>query len=163
AGTRAYVVLLLGRDADDPLLLQVKQATRSVLEPHLPPSHYANQGQRVVAGQRLLQAASDIFLGWNTGSDGNDYYWRQLRDMKGSTEVSRLGPDGLQIYAAICGGALARAHARSGERITIAAYLGKSERFDEAITAFAEQYADQTERDHEALAIAVKEGRIHAE
>ncbi|WP_216361535.1 DUF2252 domain-containing protein [Candidatus Chloroploca asiatica] len=161
-GTRAYVILLLGRDANDPLLLQVKQANHSVLEPHLAPSRYANQGQRVIAGQRLLQAASDIFLGWNTGADGNDYYWRQLRDMKGSAEVSMLGPDGLQLYAAICGGALARAHARSGDRITIAAYMGKGEAFDEAITAFAERYADQTERDHEALAAAVKEGRIVA-
>jgi uncharacterized protein (DUF2252 family) len=162
-GTRAYVVLLLGRDAEDPLFLQVKQANRSVLEPHLPRSRYANQGHRVVVGQRLLQAASDIFLGWNTGADGHDYYWRQLRDMKGSTEVGLLGPDGLKLYAAICGGALARAHARSGDRIAIAAYLGKGERFDEAVTAFAEQYADQTERDHAALAIAVKEGRIVAE
>lgn len=162
-GTRAYVILLLGRDDSDPLFLQVKQATRSVLEPHLSRSRYSNQGHRVVAGQRLLQAASDIFLGWNTGADGNDYYWRQLRDMKGSAEVGLLGPDGLALYAAICGGALARAHARSGDRIAIAAYLGKGERFDEAITAFAEQYADQTERDHEALARAVKEGRIVAE
>jgi uncharacterized protein (DUF2252 family) len=162
-GTRAYVILLLGRDDEDPLFLQVKQANRSVLEPHLPRSRYTNQGHRVVVGQRLLQAASDIFLGWNTGADGNDYYWRQLRDMKGSAEVGLLGPDGLALYAAICGGALARAHARSGDRIAIAAYLGKGERFDEAITAFAEQYADQTERDHEALATAVKEGRIVAE
>jgi uncharacterized protein (DUF2252 family) len=161
-GTKAYVVLLLGRGGDDPLLLQVKQATRSVLEPHLPPSRYTNLGQRVIAGQRLLQATSDIFLGWNEGAGPTDYYWRQLRDMKGSVEVGLLSPERLQTYAAICGGLLARAHARSGDRITIAAYLGKSKRFDEAVTAFAEQYADQTERDHEALATAVKAGRIVA-
>lgn len=159
-GTRAYVILLLGRDNGDPLFLQVKQATTSVLEPHLPPSRYPNQGQRVVEGQRLLQAASDIFLGWNTGADGHDYYWRQLRDMKGSADVTLLGPDGLVLYAAICGGALARAHARSGDRIALAAYMGQSDRFDRAITAFAERYADQTERDHEALANAAQTGRI---
>jgi uncharacterized protein (DUF2252 family) len=136
-GTKAYVVLLLGRGGDDPLLLQVKQATRSVLEPHLPPSRYTNQGERVIAGQRLLQATSDIFLGWNEGAGPTDYYWRQLRDMKGSVEVGLLSPERLQTYAAICGGLLARAHARSGDRITIAAYLGKSKRFDEAVTAFA--------------------------
>jgi uncharacterized protein (DUF2252 family) len=115
-GTRAYVVLLLGRDSDDPLLLQVKQATRSVLEPHLPRSRYTNQGHRVVAGQRLLQAASDIFLGWNRGAGPIDYYWRQLLDMKGSVEVAQLRPERLELYAAICGGILARAHARAGDR-----------------------------------------------
>ncbi len=162
-GTRAYVVLLLGRDDDDPLFLQVKQANRSVLEPYLPRSRYTNQGHRVVAGQRVLQAASDIFLGWNSGADGFDYYWRQLRDMKGSTEIGLLGIDGLQLYAAICGGALARAHARSGDRIAIAAYLGKGNRFDQAVTTFAEQYADQNERDYETLATAVDEGRLVAE
>jgi uncharacterized protein (DUF2252 family) len=162
-GTKAWVVLLLGRDGDDMLLLQVKQASRSVLEPHLPQSPYTHQGERVVAGQRLLQATSDIFLGWNEGAGPTDYYWRQLRDMKGSVEVGLLSPARLELYAAICGGILARAHARAGDRIAIAAYMGKGERFDEAVTVFADQYADQTERDHAALAAAVQEGRVAAE
>lgn len=162
-GTKAWVVLLLGRGDNDPLILQVKQATRSVLEPHLPQSRYTHQGERVVAGQRLLQATSDIFLGWNEGAGPANYYWCQLHDMKGSVEVATLSPARLELYAAICGGILARAHARAGDRVAIAAYMGKSERFDEAVRAFAEQYADQTVCDHAALAAAVKEGRILAQ
>src|SRR5215207_1631694 len=159
-GTRAYVVLLEGRDDDDPLFLQVKEAQASVLESYLPNSIYRNHGHRVVAGQRLMQAASDIFLGWLRGPGGRDFYWRQLRDMKGSVRVERLSPGELVLYAGICGWALARAHARSGDRVQIAAYLGKSERFDGAITDFAKAYADQIERDHAALCAAVKSGKV---
>jgi uncharacterized protein (DUF2252 family) len=162
-GTRAYVVLLEGRDEDDPLFLQVKEAGPSVLEGHVPSSSYEHHGHRVVAGQRLMQAASDIFLGWFRGTAGRDFYWRQLKDMKGSAEVGRMSPDELVLYADLCGRALARAHARSGDRVQIAGYLGKSERFDRAITDFAEAYADQNERDHAALCAAVKSGRIAAD
>ena len=162
-GTRAYVVLLEGRDEDDPLFLQVKEAKASVLEGHVPPGAYEHQGQRVVAGQRLMQAASDIFLGWFRGRAGRDFYWRQLRDMKGSAEVERMSPEELAIYARLCGWALARAHARSGDRAKMSAYLGKSGRFDEAIADFAEAYADQNERDHAALLAAVKSGRVPAD
>jgi uncharacterized protein (DUF2252 family) len=162
-GTRAYVALLEGRDEDDPLFLQVKEARASVLEGHFPSSTHEHQGQRVVTGQRLMQAASDIFLGWFRGPAGRDFYWRQLRDMKGSAEVERMSPEELTLYAGLCGWALARAHARSGDRVQISAYLGKSERFDTAIAAFAEAYADQTERDHAALLAAVKSGRVVAE
>jgi uncharacterized protein (DUF2252 family) len=159
-GTRAYVVLLEGRDQDDPLFLQVKEAGASVLESYVKSNTYEHHGHRVVAGQRLMQAASDIFLGWFRGTEGRDFYWRQLRDMKGSAEVERMSPDELVLYAGLCGWALARAHARSGERVQIAAYLGKSERFDGAIANFAEIYADQVERDHAALCTAVKSGRV---
>jgi hypothetical protein len=162
-GTRAYVVLLEGRDEGDPLFLQVKEAGASVLEGHFPSSTHEHQGQRVVAGQRLMQAASDIFLGWFRGPAGRDFYWRQLRDMKGSAEVERMSPEELTLYAGLCGWALARAHARSGDRVRISAYLGKSERFDVAIADFAKAYADQTERDHAALLAAVKSGRVVAE
>jgi uncharacterized protein (DUF2252 family) len=162
-GTRDYVVLLEGRDEDDPLILQVKEAEPSVLEVHLPQSAYKHQGQRVVEGQRLMQAASDIFLGWLRGPAGRDFYWRQLRDMKGSVKVERTSPDELAIYASICGWALARAHARSGDRVQISAYLGKSERFDGAMVDFAVSYADQIERDHAALCAAVKSGKIAAD
>src|SRR5215210_6504273 len=161
-GTRAYVVLLEGRDENDPLFLQVKEAGPSVLEGHVPPSTYEHHGHRVVAGQRLMQAASDIFLGWFRGTAGRDFYWRQLKDMKGSANVETMSSDELLIYAGFCGWALARAHARSGDRVQIAAYLGKSERFDGAIPDFAEAYADQTEQDHAALCAAVKSGRIAA-
>jgi uncharacterized protein (DUF2252 family) len=161
-GTRAYVVLLEGRDENDPLFLQVKEAGASVLEGHVPSSVYKHHGHRVVAGQRLMQAASDIFLGWFRGTGGRDFYWRQLKDMKGSANVESMSPDELVIYAGLCGWTLARAHARSGDRVQIAAYLGKSERFDVAITDFAEGYADQTERDHAALRAAVKSGRLPA-
>jgi uncharacterized protein (DUF2252 family) len=159
-GTRAYVVLLEGRDENDPLFLQVKEAGSSVLENYVKSNTYEHHGHRVVAGQRLMQAASDIFLGWFRGTEGRDFYWRQLRDMKGSAQVERMSPDELVLYARLCGWALARAHARSGDRVSIATYLGKSERFDEAIADFAKEYADQTERDHAALCAAVKSGRV---
>src|SRR5215212_8866952 len=159
-GTRAFVVLLEGRGEDDPLFLQVKEAGPSVLEGHAPPSVYTHHGHRVVAGQRLMQAASDIFLGWFRGGEGRDFYWRQLRDMKGSAKVESMSSEELVLYARLCGWALARAHARSGDRVSIAAYLGKSERFDVAIADFAKEYADQTERDHAALCAAVNSGRV---
>jgi uncharacterized protein (DUF2252 family) len=159
-GTRAYVVLLEGRDENDPLFLQVKEAGASVLEGHVPSSSYKHHGHRVVAGQRLMQAASDIFLGWLRGTGGRDFYSRQLKDMKGSANVEDMSPDELILYAGLCGWTLARAHARSGDRVQIAAYLGKSERFDGAVADFAEAYADQTEQDHAALCAAVKSGRV---
>ena len=162
-GTRAYVVLLEGRDRDDPLFLQVKQAGASVLESYVESSTYEHHGHRVVAGQRLMQAASDIFLGWFRGTEGWDFYWRQLKDMKGSAKVESMSADELVLYGGLCGWALARAHARSGDRVEIAAYLGKSERFDHAIADFAVAYADQNEKDHEALYAAVKSGRIEAD
>ncbi len=162
-GTRVYVVLLEGRDQDDPLFLQVKEASTSVLERYIESNTYEHHGHRVVAGQRLMQAASDIFLGWFRGTEGRDFYWRQLKDMKGSAKVEDMSPDELVLYAGICGWALARAHARSGDRVQIAAYLGKSDRFDRAVGDFAVAYADQTERDHEALCAAVESGRIVAD
>jgi len=162
-GTRAYVVLLEGRDQDDPLFLQVKEAGASVLEGHVASNTYEHHGHRVVAGQRLMQAASDIFLGWFRGTEGRDFYWRQLKDMKGSADVEGMTPDELVIYAGLCGWTLARAHARSGDRVQIAGYLGKTERFDRAIADFAKGYADQTERDHAALCAAVKSGRVAAD
>lgn len=166
-GTRAWVVLLVGRDDDDPLFMQVKEATPSVLEPHLGPSAYANAGERVVTGQRLMQAASDILLGWlhAVGPDGRecDYYVRQLSDWKGSAPVAEMRPASMAEYGGACGRVLARAHARSGDRITIAAYLGKSDVFDRALARFAEAYADQNERDFEALRAAVESGRLRAQ
>jgi uncharacterized protein (DUF2252 family) len=165
-GTRAYVVLLEGHDRDDPLFLQVKEAGASVLERYVessPYEHHEHHGHRVVAGQRLMQAASDIFLGWFRGTEGRDFYWRQLKDMKGSAKVESMSADELALYGGICGWALARAHARSGDRVEIAGYLGKSERFDVAIANFAMAYADQTERDHAALLAAVKSGRVAAD
>jgi uncharacterized protein (DUF2252 family) len=167
-GTRCWIVLMLGRDETDALFLQVKEAEASVLSRFLGASKYANQGQRVVAGQRLMQASSDIFLGWqrvDAGIDGQarDFYMRQLRDWKFSVEIALLRPEGLQMYGALCGWTLARAHARSGDRIAIASYLGGSDVFDKAIAKFAAVYADQNERDHQALVDAVKAGRITAE
>jgi uncharacterized protein (DUF2252 family) len=163
-GTRCYIALFLGRDEDDPLLLQLKEAQASVLGAHLRKSHYANHGRRVVAGQRLMQASSDIFLGWTSTSDRRDYYGRKLRDMKGSVVLGDLSSVAeWLIYAQVCGWSLARAHARSGDRIAIAAYLGGGPRFDEALADFAEAYADQTERDHAALVAAVKSGRVAAQ
>ncbi len=163
-GTRAWIVLLVGRDEGDPLFLQVKEAQRSVLEPYAAASAYSHQGERVVQGQRLVQAASDILLGWVTarGLDGEarDFYVRQLWDMKGSARVERMDARALSAYAEICGTTLAHAHARSGDRIAIAAYLGKGEVFDRAMAAFAESYADCNERDYEALRAAAAEGRI---
>ena len=166
-GARAWIILLLGRDDPDPLFLQAKEAQRSVLEPFLGKSEYPNSGERAVAGQRLMQAASDIFLGWHRvkaeGGIERDFYVRQLRDWKLSVDIAALDRVVLTTYGSLCGWTLARAHARSGDRIAIAAYLGKADTFDKAIAAFAIAYADQAERDHQALATAVKNGRIQAE
>jgi uncharacterized protein (DUF2252 family) len=166
-GTRAWIMLLLGRDSDDPLFLQAKEASASVLAAHVGKSAYANQGQRVVEGQRLMQAASDIFLGWDRleGVDGvtRDYYVRQLRDWKGSWAPETMSPEAMSLFGQMCGWTLARAHARSGDRIAIAAYLGSSDTFDRAIEGFAAAYADQNERDHAALQAAADEGRIAVE
>ncbi len=167
-GTRCWIVLMLGRDDSDPLFLQVKEAEQSVLSRFTGASKYTNQGQRVVAGQRLMQASSDIFLGWQrvgVGMDGkpHDYYVRQLRDWKFSLDIDAMVPRGMRQYATLCGWTLARAHARSGDRIAIAAYLGGADVFDEAITQFASAYADQNERDHQALVEAVASGRVTAE
>ena len=167
-GTRCWIVLMLGRDTSDPLFLQVKEADVSVLSRFAGASKYTNMGQRVVAGQRLMQASSDIFLGWQrteAGLDGKqrDFYVRQLRDWKYSIDIEALLPHGLRIYGELCGWSLARAHARSGDRIAIAAYLGGSDVFDQAITRFAAAYADQNERDQQALVDAVASGRITAE
>ncbi|MFJ3828899.1 DUF2252 domain-containing protein [Streptomyces sp. NPDC090046] len=161
-GTRCYIVLLLGRDADDPLFLQIKEAVPSVLQDHLPADPHDHQGHRVVAGQRLLQASGDIFLGWTTGPAGRDFYGRQLRDMKGSADVATMPPGLLGRYAALCGSTLARAHARSGDRIAIAGYLGGADTFDRAIAGFALRYADRTVADHALLTAAVADGRITA-
>jgi uncharacterized protein (DUF2252 family) len=149
-GTRCYVVLLLGNRHDDPLLLQVKQATTSVLEPYAGRSRYRHHGHRVVNGQRLLQTASDIFLGW-AGDGTCHYYVRQLWDMKGSVDLDTLDPADLVPYARLCGWVLARAHARSGDGAAISGYLGTGDRFDRAVADFAEAYADQTEADHAAF------------
>ncbi|TMR04988.1 DUF2252 domain-containing protein [Actinomadura soli] len=166
-GTRCWIVLLLGRDDDDPLLLQAKEAGASVLAPHAGGSAYANQGERVVAGQRLMQAASDIFLGWQTvaGIDGRrrDFYVRQLRDWKGIARPETMTPEVMTVFGRLCGASLARAHARSGDPIAIAAYLGGGDVFDRALAEFAEAYADQNERDRDALAAAVRDGRVTAE
>ena len=166
-GTRCWVLLLLGRDQHDPLFLQIKEAEASVLEPLLGRSRFANHGRRVVEGQRLMQAASDIFLGWirtKETLDGElrDFYVRQFWDWKSSVDIETILPRGLDAYAVACGWTLARAHARSGDRIAIAAYLGKSDSFDRAIAAFAAAYADLNERDHEALVEAVRAGRVTA-
>ncbi|AZQ34278.1 DUF2252 domain-containing protein [Streptomyces cyaneochromogenes] len=161
-GLRCFIVLLAGRDTDDPLFLQIKEARQSVLEEHLPSGPYVHHGHRVVAGQRLLQAAGDVFLGWMSGPQGRAFYWRQLRDMKGSADVAAMGPDDLVSYARLCGTALARAHARSGDRIAIAGYLGNADTFDRAVTAFALSYADQTATDHATLGAAVAAGLISA-
>jgi len=162
-GTRAFIVLLQGRDAQDPLFLQVKEATASVLEDHLPKSKFKQPGERVVQGQRLMQAASDIYLGWSKGAEADRYlYWRQLRDMKGSALVEAMTPEVLGFYAGLCGWTLARAHARSGDAVALAAYLGESDEFDRSITTFAKEYADQNERDFEAFASAIRSGRLEA-
>jgi uncharacterized protein (DUF2252 family) len=166
-GTRAWVVLLTGADDDDPLFLQAKEAEASVLEPYAGASEYSNHGQRVVEGQRLMQAASDIFLGWcsATGIDGRqrDFYVRQLWDWKRSADIELLSPTGLEVYARMCGQTLARAHARSGDRVAIASYLGSGDSFDEAIADFSEDYAEQNLLDHEALVAAIDSGRLAAE
>ncbi|MFZ3474205.1 DUF2252 domain-containing protein [Streptomyces sp. 4.24] len=161
-GTRCFIVLLTGRDEQDPLFLQIKEAGRSVLEDHLPADSHGHHGHRVVAGQKLLQAAGDVFLGWTTGPAGRDFYARQLRDMKGSADVETMTPVMLRQYAELCGTALARAHARSGDRIAIAGYLGNADTFDRAIADFALQYADQTAQDHALLTAAISDGAITA-
>jgi uncharacterized protein (DUF2252 family) len=162
-GTRAFIVLLQGRDTGDPLFLQIKEATTSVLEDHLPKSRYQQPGERVVHGQRLMQAASDIFLGWTRGVDvQRHFYWRQLRDMKGSALVEAMAPVGLTFYARTCGWTLARAHARSGDPVAIAEYLGDDDAFDRSITDFSERYAGQNEQDFQEFVKAVRSGRIEA-
>ncbi|MFD3500529.1 DUF2252 domain-containing protein [Streptomyces sp. NPDC058676] len=162
-GTRCFIVLLAGRDADDPLFLQLKEARKSVLEEHLPNGPYDHPGHRVVAGQRLLQAAGDNFLGWTSGPQGRAFYWRQLRDTKGSADVAGMSPAELVVYARLCGTALARAHARSGDRIAIAGYLGGADTFERAVADFALRYADQTVLDHAILGAAVAAGVVTAE
>ena len=166
-GTRAWVLLLVGSDGKDPLLLQAKEAQQSVLARFVGESEFANEGERVVAGQHLMQASSDIFLGWDQveGIDGvkRDFYIRQLRDWKGSVDTDVMIPAAMAVYARLCGWTLARAHARSGDRIAIAAYLGSSKSFDRAIATFAETYADQNQRDYNALKQAAADGRIQVE
>ncbi|MDH6237539.1 DUF2252 domain-containing protein [Cryobacterium sp. CG_9.6] len=162
-GARAFIVLLEGRDQQDPLFLQVKEARASVLEDHLPKSRYDQPGERVVQGQRMMQAASDIFLGWAPGQQENRFmYWRQLRDMKGSVVVENMKPPGMMMYAGVCGWTLARAHARSGDPVALAAYLGTGDTFDESVTDFCSRYADQNETDYENFAAAVRSGRLQA-
>jgi uncharacterized protein (DUF2252 family) len=166
-GTRAWVLLMLGRDEDDPLFLQVKEAQRSVLQTHLGRSRYANQGRRVVEGQRLMQATGDALLGWirTSGVDGDtrDFYVRQLWDWKLSVAIDSFDGDGFERYAGLCGGTLARAHARTGDRVAIAAYLGNSDSFDNALARFAESYADTNASDHAALVKAIQSGRLPAD
>ncbi|MFD5622330.1 DUF2252 domain-containing protein [Streptomyces yangpuensis] len=165
-GTRCWILLLLGKDGRDPLFLQAKEADTSVLADHVGTSLYANQGERVVSGQRLMQAASDIFLGWERvdGIDGRkrDFYVRQLRDWKGIAMPETMSPAQLETFGNVCGMTLARAHARSGDRVAIASYLGRGDVFDRALAEFAEAYADQNERDHQALVDAVRAGRLPA-
>lgn len=166
-GTRAWIGLLFGRDGSDPLFLQMKEAEASVLEEHVGKSQFKNHGQRVVVGQRLMQASSDIFLGWihvKAGIDGvpRDFYGRQLKDWKGSAEIEQMIPEGMALYGRLCGWTLARAHARSGDRIAIAAYLGNSNAFDRAVLEFSEAYTNQNERDYRRLVDAVKAGTIAA-
>jgi uncharacterized protein (DUF2252 family) len=166
-GTRCWIFLMVGRDQKDPLFLQAKEAQASALERYAGMSTYQHHGQRVVAGQHLMQAATDIFLGWQrvTDIDGvtRDYYIRQFQDWKGSVEVDTMSPRGAALYARVCATALARAHARWGDRIAIAAYLGRGDKFDRAIATYASRYADQNERDYEALLRAVRSGRVAAE
>jgi uncharacterized protein (DUF2252 family) len=168
-GTRAWIGLLFGRDGQDPLFLQMKEAEASVLEEFLGPSEFSNHGERVVVGQRLMQATSDIFLGWLHVDSGrldgkaHDYYGRQLKDWKGSAEIEQMVPKGMAAYGKLCGWTLARAHARSGDRIAIAAYLGNGESFDRATVEFSKAYANQNESDYQELVTAVKSGRITAE
>lgn len=165
-GTRAWIVLLRGRDDADPLFLQAKEAQASVLERFLDPCEYENQGERVVRGQRLMQGSSDIFLGWQRvrgeGGIERDFYMRQLRDWKGSFDAEKAVPRGTLLYAQLCGETLARAHARSGDRVEIAAYLGKSDTFDEAVADFARSYADQNDADYAAFTAAIDSGRLEA-
>ena len=161
-GTRCLIVLFEGNDESDPLFLQVKQATASVLEDHLPKSPYAHHGQRVIEGQHLMQTAGDIFLGWTGAEDGHQYYWRQLYDMKGSVDVSTMKAHQMNSYASLCGWTLAHAHSRSGDPVEIAGYLGSGEVFADALTAFAFAYADQNDSDYKEFTKAIKSGRISA-
>jgi uncharacterized protein (DUF2252 family) len=161
-GTRAWIALCIGEEAGDPLFLQIKQAGPSVLDPFSGPSGYDNHAERIVRGQRLMQAAGDIFLGWQRADPAGDYYVRQLRDWKGSADIEQMNPSAMSAYGRMCGWTLARAHARSGDRVAIAGYLGSGEAFDAAIATFAEAYADQNERDYQALADAAKTGRVDA-
>jgi uncharacterized protein (DUF2252 family) len=161
-GTRCYIVMFEGKTLDDPLFLQIKEAQASVLEPYLGKSAYKDNGERVVIGQRRMQAASDVFLGWYRGAEDRDFYVRQLQDLKGSVPVESVSPTGLSLYGRICGHTLARAHARSGDSIQLAAYLGRSVAFEEALATFAEAYADQSERDYSKLVEARRNGRIQA-
>ncbi len=166
-GTRAWIALLLGSDGQDPLFLQIKEAEASVMEEFLGPSEFPNHGERVVVGQRLMQAASDIFLGWlhiESGLDSQprDFYVRQLKDWKGSAEIEQMVPQAMATYGKLCGWTLARAHARSGDRVAIAAYLGNGDSFDRAIVEFSRTYAEQNDSDYQDLAAAVKSGRITA-
>ena len=166
-GTRAWIVLFIGRDQGDPLFLQLKEAQRSVLEPYAPKSAYTLQGRRVVEGQRMMQAAGDILLGWmkvkGPERRARDFYVRQLWDAKGSARIDLMAPRTMAVYARLCGGVLANAHARSGDRIAIASYLGGGDRFDRAMADFAGRYADQNERDYAALREAADSGRIKVE
>jgi hypothetical protein len=162
-GTRCFILLLEGRDRDDPLILQVKEATASVLEPYAEKSRFTNHGERVVVGQRLMQATPDIFLGWTRGPARRDFFFRQLWDMKGSVDIANLRrPFGMGFYGSLCARTLARAHARSGDAVAISAYLGSSGKFDGAIADFAEAYADLNARDHAAFVAAIAEGRVKA-
>jgi uncharacterized protein (DUF2252 family) len=165
-GTEAWILLMEPEDGMAPLLLQAKEAQRSALSEYAGESQYDNQGERVVSGQRLMQATGDIFLGWLRSSPperrGADYYIRQLRDWKYSAQIETMNPATMTAYGRMCGWTLARAHARTGDRIAIAAYLGKSDTFDRAVSTFAERYADQNETDHASLADAVSSGRVQA-
>jgi uncharacterized protein (DUF2252 family) len=165
-GTRAWIVLMEGADGTEPLFLQAKEARVSVLAAYCGRSQYSNQGERVVAGQHLMQAESDIFLGWThvtvPGEISRDFYVRQLKDWKLSAPIEQMVPSGMKAYASLCGWTLARAHARSGDRVALAAYLGSSDKFDQAIADFAEKYADQNERDYAAFQTAAKDGRVEA-
>ena len=161
-GTRCFVVLYEGRDGDDPLFLQVKEASRSVLEAHMPRSRFRNAGRRVVEGQQLMQASRDIFLGWTAGPEGRSFYVRQLRDGKGSIDTDHLTADTIGGYARLCGHTLARAHARSGDPVAIAAYLGSGDTFDRAMAEFGEAYAEQAVQDHARFLEAIDAGRLSA-
>ncbi len=162
-GTRCLIVLLEANDDSDPLFLQIKEATDSVLEAHLPKSRYAHHGERVVRGQRLMQVSSDIFLGWSVGGSGHAFYWRQLYDMKGSADLAKYNPRLMKTYATLCGWTLAHSHARSGDPFQISGYIGSGTVFADALTEFAYAYADQAQRDYEAFTAAIASGRIEAE
>src|SRR5262249_32890687 len=161
-GTRCVRVARQGRDESDPLILQAKEANASVLEPYAGASEQANHAERVVHGQRVMQATSDIFLGWCRGPSGRDFYFRQLWDMKGAVDGAQVVAGGLAFYGGICARSLAAAHARSGDAVAIAAYLGTSDTFDGALADFSETYADLNERDHAAFVAAIAEGRVKA-